>query len=143
MGTPANMNPSSFVNKELSEWLYSISNLCLSSHFGDIYKLKCTIYDNLSVMASNLGKKYMDNFIPSLFQAVVDPLSPKLLTHSASECIYKLYKTIGATIFVAHLPQGGCYHQELNKILSRQRETKESSPIGHSIYKFSDSQMNH
>merc|ERR1711918_330792 len=55
-----------------------------------------------------------DNFIPSLVQAVVDPLSPKLLSHSASQCIYKLYITIGATIFVARLPPSGYYHKELN-----------------------------
>jgi len=145
--TSASLNPLSFLNKELSSWLYSISNLCLLSHFGDIYRLKCTIYDNLAIMASTLGKKYIkkyvDNFIPSLFQAVVDPLSPKLLTHSASQCIYKLHKTIGATIFVAHLPRGGFYHQELNNILSRQRETIHDALTVDSTSKFPITSSHH
>ena len=141
------LDPSNFVNKELSTWLSSISDLCFSAHFGDMYKLKCTIYDNLGVMASNLGKKYIkkyvDNFIPSLFQAVVDPLSPKLLSHSASQCIYKLYITIGATIFVARLPPSGSYHKELNNILLQNRETIENSSVADSICNFSIAPMDH
>jgi len=79
-------------------------------------------------MTINLGKKYMkkyiDNFIPSLFQAVVDPTSPKLLVHSASQCILQLYITIGTTIFLAHLPEGSFYHQALEKILDEKHQNQ-------------------
>ena len=126
-------------DEALMPLMQELADVCRVKHFPQGDDLRTTLWKQLPVMASALGKQkfkslYLDMFMDLLFSTLDDRTASGLSKHAAGQCAEDLSHLVGSGIFTGRLDE---YQRELFALVIQERQAMPKGPMFDGLSPFS------